>query len=263
MPDGRFTNVESNQALAGPLSSGASGALDAADLGALAELAGPVLRLKKGAVIGPPVDGRRTLDLLLDGWAVNTISLSEGDRQIVGIHLPGDIVGLGRLASDDPIDEVVAVSEVAVRSVPLHALDALFTDNPRLAALLFLVSVEERALAMERLALMGHMMAKERLAAHLVRLGERVSKSDPSLRLRFEMPLTQQDLADMIGVSTVHLNGIVQELRAGGLIRLTRRELHILDHDALVALAGIRPWKRARADWLPASVTAPAPIPQN
>jgi CRP-like cAMP-binding protein len=107
-------------------------------------------------------------------------------------------------------------------------------------------------LAMERIALMGQALAKTRLAGLFVRLNERMGQFDDNWSNCFELHLTQRDMADLIGITTVHLNNVVQDLRAEGIIQLTRSELRILDLDRLLALAALSPWRQARPTWLPA-----------
>lgn len=226
------------------------GILNNSDVLALMSIAGPARRIAKGEMIR--TRGRtNSLDLLMKGWAGSVTPSSDGGRQLVGVNLPGDLLGLAGLALLDPVEEVLAISDATVRPLPLTGLSRIFSDHPRLAGSLFLISLEERAFAMERLALMGHEAAKTRLAALLIRLSERAAHLEPDQRDGFEFPLTQHDLADLIGVSTVYVNGIVQELRAENLIQLTRRELHILDHGRLLALAGVGRWRRASPNWLP------------
>ena len=217
----------------------------------MASLASPPRRLTRGATIRASGEPIKTLDLLVEGWAASAVTFSNGTRQLVSINLPGDLLGLPALSVEEPIDDVVALGEVSVRSVPLSALTILFEKHPRLAAVLFLIAQEERVLAMERIALMGQTVAKARLAALFVRLNEKLGKSDENWPDRFHLPLTQQDLADLIGISTVHVNGILQELRSEGIIRLANREFQILDRTALITLAGVRKWRQSHPTWLP------------
>lgn len=221
------------------------------DIEVLEAMAGPVRSLAKGATIraiGEPVS---TLDLLVKGWAASAIVLQDGTRQLVSINLPGDVLGLPALSLAEPIDDVVALGPVTVRSIPLSGLTRLFEEHPRLAGTLFLISQEERMLAMERIALMGQALAKTRLAGLFVRLNERVGQFDDNWSNCFDLPLTQRDMADLIGVTTVHLNNVVQELRGDGIIQLSRSELRILDLDRLLALAALSPWRQAKPAWLP------------
>lgn len=226
------------------------GILNNSEILALMSIAGPARRIAKGEMIRTR-RGTNSLDLLMKGWAGSVIPSSDGGRQLVGINLPGDLLGLAGLALLDPVEEVLAISDATVRPIPPIGLNRIFSDHPRLAGTFFLIALEERAFAMERLALMGHEPAKTRLAALLIRLSERATHLEPEQRDCFEFPLTQHDLADLIGVSTVYVNGIVQELRAENLIQLTRRELHILDYGRLLELAGVRRWRRASLNWLP------------
>lgn len=222
------------------------------DIEALEELAGPTRTLGKGATIRAVGEPVTSLDLLVKGWAASAIVLQDGTRQLVSVNLPGDVLGLPALSLAEPIDDVVALGPVTVRSIPLSGLTRLFEGYPRLAGTLFLIAQEERMLAMERIALMGQALAKTRLAGLFVRLNERMGQFDDNWSNCFELHLTQRDMADLIGVTTVHLNNVVQEMRADDIIQLSRSELRILDLDRLLAMAALSPWRQARPGWLPA-----------
>lgn len=216
----------------------------------LKSIAGPMQEWERGQVIGGSA-GKASLHLLLEGWASSAIILPDGTRQLIGINLPGDLLGLPGLSIAQPLDTLLALSPVKVRGIPVAALSEMFSNHPRLAAMLFLISQEERMRAMERLTLMGQVEADVRLAALLVRLSERLGENADAPCLDFEFPLRQLDLADLIGVSLTHLNGVLQSLRAAGLIHLSGRRLRIADAARLRDFANIEPWWPAEADWLP------------
>lgn len=229
----------------------AFGTLSGDELGHLAGMAGPPRQLKRGALIRGEETDCANLCLLIDGWAASAISLADGCRQLTMVALPGDMLGMPALAVREPIDGVIAITQVMVLDIPVREVGRLFVDQPRLAAMLFLVSQEERMFEMERLALLGQAKAHARLAALLLRLSERIGQPDGTPADVFPMPLTQQDLGDLIGVSAVHVNALVKNLRQSEIASVVRRVLHIHDRAALTRAAGVARWRRSVPRWLP------------
>lgn len=215
----------------------------------LTSMAGNHCVMAKGDIVH--AQSSDCLYLLLDGWAAGAVMLENGSRHLTMVCLPGDILGLPSLAVRNPIDTVVALTDVLVCPIPVEAIGAMFASNPRLAALMFLVSQEERSLAIERLAMLGQADARSRLAALFIRLRERHSQLDKVGPLTFLMPLTQREIGELIGVSAVYVNGLLKEFRTSGLIKLQDRSLEIVDHRGLLDIAGIAPWHRSHPGWLP------------
>ena len=221
------------------------------DIERLADIAGTPVVLEKGMEIRREDDSPACLHLLLSGWAASAHTLASGSRQLTSVSLPGDILGLPTLAIAVPLDTVIALTEVIVCHIPILEFTSLFEKSPRLAFLLFLVSQEERSLAMERLALMGGARAKTRVAALFVRLSERNAQLGEDRTTGFFMPLTQKEIADLAGMSPVHTNKVIQSLRHEGVLRLNGKRLDILDYAKLCDIAQIMPWERAEPTWLP------------
>ncbi|GMM92613.1 Crp/Fnr family transcriptional regulator [Qipengyuania sp. MTN3-11] len=221
------------------------------DIHQLAAMGGPVRQLARGEEIRAEDDAPARLHLLIQGWAASAITLANGSRQLTAVSLPGDVLGLPTLAIEQPIDTLVALSDVVLCDIPVDKLAELFCVAPRLAFLMFLVSQEERSLAMERIALMGKAPARTRLAALFVRLHERNSQLSVEEPLSFFMPLTQKDMGDLIGASAVHLNKLVRDFRKEGLIEIEKRFLTIHDHPVLLETAGVVKWRRSQPAWIP------------
>ena len=116
---------------------------------------------------------------------------------------------------------------------------------------MFLISQEERSLLMERLALTGQASALTSLAALILRLYERNGQVDDTPTASFFMPLTQRELGELIGVSSVHTNSLIKKLRNEGVVSIKNRMLTIEDKPRLIEIAGISPWRRSRPSWLP------------
>lgn len=227
----------------------AFGPLEPAEIEHLASLGGEVRMIARGQVILSDNQRAGQLELLLDGWAASTVQLANGSRQIVTINLPGDLLGLPGLGVRRPIDALVALTPAVVCAIRGESIWEMFKGWPGLAARLFLVTQEERAMAMERLALVGKAPAIARLAATFLRLGERLERLDCGTSDSYDLPITQKDLADLVGVTPVHLNGVLSELKRGALVTLEQRHLRILDEPALRDIAQIDPWQFLPPPW--------------
>lgn len=229
--------------------------LEPSELQQLSELGGRTCRFERGDVITSDVE--HDTYLLVDGWAASAVMLADGSRQLISVNLPGDVLGLPGLAVQNPIDTVVALTTVEVTSISKERLGDMFRSNPRIAAIMFLISQEERSLLMEKLALTGQTAAITRLAALLMRICERSAQSEDTdgesemPGKEFFLPLTQRELGELIGVSAVHTNALVKQLRNEGVLSIKNRSMTIHDAERLREIAGIVPWRRSEPKWLP------------
>lgn len=223
--------------------------LEPSELDQLMALAGSRSRFRRGDVIRS--EAEHDLYLVVDGWAASAVILEDGSRQLVNANLPGDILGLPGLAMKEPIDTVIALTDIEVTGIPQQQLGEMFARSPRLAAIMFLISQEERSILMERLALIGQAPALTRLAALILRMQERHAQLENGPAASFFMPLIQRELGDLIGVSSVHTNGLLKELRSRKVVTIANRQLTVHDQDQLVEIAGVAPWRRAKPAWLP------------
>ena len=226
------------------------------DIGELRRMAGPIRECAAGSILQTADDPVSDPVLLLDGWALSSLNVKAGGRQIVKVHMPGDMLGLTSLAFTRAVDTVTALTTLKVCTVPQEALGQMFESNARLAALLFLISLEERVMLVDRLAMVGRAETSQRIAALILQLRERMMRSQPGTGLTFRFPLTQLHIADMIGVTTVHVSRVIQELGAAGLIKWERGKVTILDLAALQQWSGV-PMRELASEpsWLPHAAT--------
>jgi CRP/FNR family transcriptional regulator, anaerobic regulatory protein len=220
--------------------------------GMLEAVAGPAIRLARGKTLRPEGERDPQLYLLASGWAASTIRSPAGSRQLLKIHMPGDMMGLPSLAYHEAVDTIVALTPIVVHSFPSAAIGAMFASHPRIAALLFLISQEERTMLADRVAAMGRAGAVQRVAALILQLHARVMRHDPATGDSFHVPIRQAELADLAGITTVHVNRVLQELRARELVHWSRQTITILDQPGLRALAGLPERTMvSEPDWLP------------
>jgi CRP/FNR family transcriptional regulator, anaerobic regulatory protein len=222
------------------------------ELLALKELAGRRRAFGRGDTIQLQDDDSPALFLLLSGWTASTVNLAGGARQMLKVHLPGDMLGLPSLPLTRTIDTLVALTDVELCSVPERALRDLFEKKPRLAALLFLITQEERVTLIDRLTVMGRTEGGRRVAALILQLYERLRRNDPQMELSFRVPLTQADVGDLIGMTMVHVSRIFQQLRTDDLVSWSRGVIAIPSLDRLRDYCGLPARQLVwEPDWLP------------
>lgn len=179
--------------------------------------------------------------VLLEGLAFRYKLLADGARQIVSLQVPGDFVDLHSFVLK-PIDHAVAAaSSVQVAFVAHHAIEALLDRHPRLARPLMWDMALDAAITREWLSIMGRRSAYEQVAHLFCELYFRMEWAGQLEDHGFGLDLTQAELGDACGLSTVHINRSLQALRKDGLIVLENHHLTVPDIDALVKVAGFDP----------------------
>ncbi len=178
--------------------------------------------------------------LLLDGWACRTFYFEDGRRQIPALLLPGDLVDLDRLVSDRAEFGVCALTPCRFACLPVAALRSVVERDHELANTVLWLALKEVAILNRRNVALARQTAYERLAALLCELVTRLTESGAPRKETYTLPLTQSVLGDVVGLSTVHVNRVLQSLRKDGLIRSKGRQLEILDWPGLVAAGTIR-----------------------
>jgi len=156
--------------------------------------------------------------ILASGWACSYKILQDGQRQIVDFQIPSDFLGLRSVLlhiSDHSIEPVtdIEVSEVLVPDL----LDA-FSRTPRLATAILWAASRDEAMVVEHLVNVGRRNAAERMAHFLLELGARAALVGMGSKAGFACPLTQYLLADALGLSPVHVNRVLRQLREDGMV---------------------------------------------
>ena len=175
--------------------------------------------------------------ILAEGWVCSYKLLRDGSRQIVDFQIPGDFLGLRSVlfrTADHNIEPVTAVEASEVLESDL--LQA-FSTTPRLAAAVLWAASRDEAMVVEHLVDIGRRSALERTAHFLLELSARLTLVGSGTREGFPCPLTQYHLADALGLSAVHVNRVLRELREAGLLTFQKGEVTIQNFDGLVDLA--------------------------
>ncbi|SDN82416.1 cAMP-binding domain of CRP or a regulatory subunit of cAMP-dependent protein kinases [Methylobacterium phyllostachyos] len=175
--------------------------------------------------------------IVFSGFASRYKRRASGRRQILAYLIPGDFCDRGALHGY-PLDHTIeALTRCRIAKVPRAVYLELLGQHPGIALALQRAKLAEEATAHEWLANIGMRSGPERMAHLLCELLERLGSIGQVVAGQFEMPLTQTDLAETLGLSSVHVNRVLQALRREGLIALRGRHVRILAPRQLRELA--------------------------
>ena len=177
---------------------------------------------------------------LLRGYAFRYKLLGDRRRQITAYLMPGDLCCPDALA-DEMDGGVASLSPVCMLSVPREALYDFLDGHPGIARALRWASIVDGAIAREWIVNLGQRTAPERLAHLLCETFQRLQMVGLTRGDTCDFPATQAELADTLGLSTVHVNRTLQDLRRDGLITLRGKTLVLHDLPALQRLSDFNP----------------------
>ena len=183
-----------------------------------------------------------TIPLVLSGFAYRSKLLSDGRRQIHGLLVPGDLCShiFGTLCPGlDAVVRTLAPSTVA--SIPASTLQSLIQEQPRIARALCVNTVVDDAILREGVVSLGRRTAYERMAHLFCEIFLRLQAVGLIEGQSCDLPLTQTDLGDLLGLSTVHVNRVLQQLRRDELIVLKGAHLTVRDVGVLGRAADLDP----------------------
>ncbi|WP_201842031.1 Crp/Fnr family transcriptional regulator [Microvirga zambiensis] len=186
-------------------------------------------------------DKPRQVNLILDGWACRYKVLEDGRRQIVGFLVPGDVCDIRMFILKQIDHSMGALTPVRVAEIPSDTLLDVIDTSPRLTRAMWWNSLVEEAISREWTTSLGQREAIERLSHLFCELYFRLKAvgltENGQGRKSFEFPVTQDQLADATGMSTVHVNRTLQLMREQELIIWKGKTVTIPDLEALMSVA--------------------------
>lgn len=194
-------------------------------------------RFERHDVIVRAGEGLDSAHLLLSGFAARAQEDGSGDRQIVALCVAGDLMDIHGVVLGRTEQELVALSSCEVASIPHHQVRELALASPSLLRTFALQAAIDHSIQAAWIqalnskrgpAKIGHLFCEMQLRLGLVGL---------ATQMGFPLPLSQQELADFTGMTHVHLNRCLKELRASGLLSFTQGWAKVLDWDGLKRLA--------------------------
>jgi CRP-like cAMP-binding protein len=171
--------------------------------------------------------------LVVDGFACSYKHTDEGKRQIMSFYVPGDIPDLQSLHLDTMDHSIGSLVPCKLAFIPHDRMQHVTRQHPGLAAAFWRETLIDGAIFREWVVNVGRRDARARMAHLLCELWARLRAVGLTTDNWFELPLTQAELGDAMGLSTVHVNRVFQELRGCGLVTSEGRTLIINDWEGL------------------------------
>jgi len=193
----------------------------------------------------------RELYVVQKGWLQSSVLLGNGGRQIMRVNLPGDILGFPALAFDDAPETVTALTDATICPFDRERLAILFAEHPRISALLFGLTVAERAQLADRLASIGRTSARARVASLLCEIFARLRLVNGPDCDSTHIPLTQEEIGDATGLTAVHVNRMIRNLVEDGIIERSGNSFRLLDRKRLESEANFTDRSKIATGWLP------------
>ena len=179
--------------------------------------------------------------ILLEGWAARAKDLPSGQRQFAEIHLPGDFTDLQSFTLKRLDHDVVSITPCVLALVPHERLKAMTEKLPHLTRVYWFATNLDAAIHREWALSLGRRSAISRMAHLFCELLVRLEISGLTVGNSYDFPLTQVELGESLGLTSVHVNRTLQELRRLGLIEVENRRVNILDLEALKGVAEFDP----------------------
>lgn len=181
------------------------------------------------------------LFIVLEGNAIRYRILHDGRRQIVNMILPGDFIGVLGSYIECTLYSTKALTDLVVATVPFHRINALSETNPRLVTKMLWWFSCEGAVYAEHLVDLGRRTSLERVAHFLLELLVRLQAVGLAEGQSYKLPLTQELIADALGLSIPHVNRVLRRLREDDLLVIEDQRVTIKDFDSLSDLADFEP----------------------
>ena len=179
--------------------------------------------------------------LILDGWICRYKLLGDGKRQIFSFHIRGDVPDLQSLHVPTMDHSLATMTKATVAFIPHESLHELTLRHPDLGTLFWRETLIDAAIFREWMAGMGRRSAFEHVAHLFCELYLKLQAVGLAENYRCRLPIAQTDLADALGLTPVHVNRVLQEMRGRALITLQAHTLVIEAWEELVRIAQFEP----------------------
>jgi CRP-like cAMP-binding protein len=175
--------------------------------------------------------------IVASGWVCSYKLLANGSRQIVDFQIPGDFLGLRSVLLRTSDHFIEPVTDGQASEVLTSELIEAFTQTPRLAAAVLWAASRDEAMVVEHLIDIGRRNAAERVAHFLLELHARLMLVQMASPSGYACPLSQTHLADALGLSAIHVNRVLRQLREMGMVTFRNGLVHFDDIESLRVFA--------------------------
>ncbi|MCK1343930.1 Crp/Fnr family transcriptional regulator [Bradyrhizobium sp. 193] len=211
--------------------------IDEEDEAAIRHLPITVKRMPGGQPVVSLGDRPSACCLVVDGFILRSKIVGNGHRQIMAFHQPGDIPDLQGLFLHVMDHDVSTLGDSVLGFIPHAAVRSLIRKRPNVAEALWRDTLTDAAIFREWICNVGQREATSRVAHLVLELYTRLKAIGRADGLSFDFPASQALLADAVGTSVVHMNRVVQQLRAQRVLDLERGRISILDEARLREIA--------------------------
>ena len=210
------------------------------ELKCLAEMQSVQLKVKRGKQLTLEGQTGHKAFVLQAGWACSYKDLANGKRQIISFPIAGDCVGLRSVLLRTADHSFSALTNAVVSPVEGSHILKCITEFPRLGAALLWAASRDEAMVVEHLVNVGRRSALERTAHFFMELAERLNLVGLATEAEFKCPLSQFVLADALGLTAIHINRVLRQLRERDVLTLQKGTVKIHDLHGLRELAGFQ-----------------------
>ena len=216
-------------------------ALDAADQAALRALPYRLITLRPHEYIVREGDQPRHSCLMVSGFSVRHKVAGNGGRQIFSIHMKGDLADLQNSLLGTADHNLQALTEVQAAMIPVEAVQDIAFTRPRVGRAMWHETLVDGSIFREWTLNVGRRDARSRTAHLLCEFAIRLEYAGLGERSSYVLPMTQEQLADALSLTSVHTNRTLMLLGEEGLIRRRQREIEIVDWPRLRKVADFDP----------------------
>ena len=176
-------------------------------------------------------EGRAADNLFVvqSGWLLSYTILPDGRRQVLQVHLPGDIIGFCDMPLPSFTYELKSLTDCSLCMLTHNRIQDIFHKTPRLTGFLFSLMMVDQKTHTDRLRVLGRMNARDRVIHFLLSILVRLRMIDEAEGNVFDFPLTQFDLADAVGLTNVSVSNALSSLQEQGVLKRSSGRMHIVD----------------------------------
>ena len=211
--------------------------LDDNDIAAIRALPIVVRPSEAGRAIVSDGDRPTECCLVIEGFCVRSKTIENGQRQILSLHIPGDIPDLQSLYLRRMDHDLITLVPSTLGFISHASLRAMTRANPNITAVLWRDTLIDAAMFREWIVNVGQRPAVSRLAHIVVELRKRLAITGYAESDLVEMPLTQEQIGEALGITPVHANRIIKQLRDENVVDINRGRVQVLDETRLAELA--------------------------
>ena len=212
--------------------------LDEGDRRALLALPFKTHVIEAGRYLIREGDLHRDCALLLSGFAIRHKMTADGERQIVSVHIPGDFVDLEGALLNVADHSVQALTRAEVATISSDRIVKLIDTHPRVGRAMWIDTLVDSSIFREWVMNVGRRHARQRIAHLLCEFACRLEIAGMGSTHGYEFPMTQEQLADATGLTSVHVNRTLKALEADGLIVRHKRFIQIPNWERLRDMSG-------------------------